>query len=162
MTTPISASRLQHIEDGIEDISDDIYTGTAWTAFTPTVTNVSLTGATMLAYYYRVGKTCIVSVQIVLGTAAPVSGSIILSTPFTARSSGRTGGITPLGTATLRDNSPAASYNAGVLYFSTTSVTIRFVDPTGGTITYAQTSATAPFTWASGDSIHVQYTMEIA
>lgn len=154
-TTPLSASRLQYIEDGIAELGE-------WTTYTPTFGNVSLTGATVTGRYTQVGKTVVGLARITTGTAAPVSGNITLTPPVSINTS-NFAGVSVVGVVTYRDTSSGLTVPGFALYSTTSSISLRVSDhsTTYGSITNT-TSSTIPFTWASGDIIDVEFTYEAA
>jgi hypothetical protein len=125
---------------------------TSWTAYTPTLTNVTLgTGGSVVGYYTTAGKLTIVNVYITLGTASfSVSGIITASLPTnrayasTARFTGTTrmaaGGTTYPGSVIASGgNMQVYAHNASGTYLSVTA-----------------TSATIPNTWAASNTCLIQ------
>ena len=135
-------------------------TGSAWTSYTPTWTNVNVTGATQASKYVQIGKLVVVRLSIVLGTASPVSGEIVASLPVTRATYGGTLNVTPLGTAILFDLSTPTLFFGTVSNATTTTVIIRPQSASGTYVSQALASSTVPFTWASGDEINATFVYE--
>jgi len=135
--------------------------GGAWTTWTPTFTNLS--GGTLnYSKYSQVGKTVFYKLKYTLAGAG-VSGRITFSTPVTMAT--MTAGEMLSGIATFYDTS-APDEKIGITeYVSTT--TIRLTASTADTsytgLSLATgSSATVPFTWATGDIIVVNGMFEAA
>lgn len=126
--------------------------GGAWAAYTPSwtasTTSPTLGTSTVTGRYRKMGKTVDVHISITIGTGFSAgSGNYTFGLPS---------GCVPLnaapsesfGTGTARDVAPSAtSRGYHVYYFSSTSVALFKADD--GQVM----SATAPFTWATGDRI---------
>jgi len=132
-----------------------------WTSFTPTgswSTNTTYTGS-----YRRVGDTAEFDVFIQV-SGAPTSASLTVNLP-----SGMTidttktqaGALNAFGIATIRDTA-TATYNARVLYSSTTAVAIYYGDDAASGVTYALVNQAAPMTWATSDFVQMRFSVPIA
>lgn len=140
-------------------VNDDL-PNAAWTSWTPTLTNIDVGAGSVTALYARLpNKTIIASIVFSLGAGASVTGAITFSLPVTSVSYAGTAGVMQLATAGLRDASAGDTFVGSVNWLSTT--TAFFVYYQTNLIT-AATSATAPFTWASSDQIHAQFTYQAA
>jgi hypothetical protein len=128
----------------------------AWADWTPTLTNLS-GGAITYAKYTQVGKTVHFRFRYALaGTGVGTEVTITLPVAPVADLVASA----PLGTTMYVDASAGAIYQ-GMAYWDGTTMTIRrYITSTSGQL--SALSATQPFTWATGDSIHVEGTYEAA
>lgn len=146
-SSPLSAARLQYMEDGIAALG-------VWVAYTPTLGNFTLGNGTMTARWTQIGKTVLFSVRIVLGSTSAVTGVIQIGTPVTAAAAGWQC------IATLADTGTNFYY---AFPLSVTTLVELYVLNTAGTYaTPSNTSATVPFTWTSTDVITVAGFFEAA
>lgn len=135
-----------------------------WQAYTPiwtaATTNPSIGNGTLAGRYTVIGKTCICSIKIVMGsTTSYGSGNWEFSIPLNAADNNAQ---TFIGFAHLRDTG-VASYErfAQIIPSSYAGKINRFNDPTQGT-NNSTINATVPFTWGNGDSIDIIIFYEIA
>lgn len=121
-----------------------------WTAYTPTVTGITLGASTLAARYAKVGKTVFFEIRLILGAGFNVTGNFVFTTPsaFSASMSAKI-----LGNFGAYDTSAAARYS-GQVYNSSTTEIICYTHSQGATAG-AALAATVPFTWASGDQIFI-------
>ncbi len=139
--TPLSAARMQHIEDGIADLGAD------WASYTPTLGGATLGNGSATGAFVQIGKTVAFRAQFTLGSTSTVTGNFTISLPVTASNGNfvATGTIEDSGTARL----PAMCFG------QTTSVLVYAIG-TDTTFAYFRPfSATVPFTWTTGDFILV-------
>ena len=112
-----------------------------FTTFTPTFTNLTVGNGTVEAYYTRIQDLVGVFVNIVFGSTTSISGDVNLTLPLNRVSGTRL----PLGNCMFSDTG-TGSFVGFVLSSTTVSqVIIRY-----GT-SVVPLSATAPFTWTTGD-----------
>lgn len=132
--------------------------GEAWTSYTPSWTNITIGNGTVSAKYGRVNKIIIVRATFTLGSTSAVTNYGIISLPITA--------------------AVDKSYGGGVNYFdtsanytvpgyfdqssSTTGVTFGSLKADQTFVYGAGLSATAPFTWATGDAMFFNFWYEAA
>jgi len=134
---------------------------TTWTAFTPTWNNLTVGNASQEARYTQVGKTVSFWVKLELGSTSSVSTEPRMNFPIEARSA-------------------AAGQDAQLQYCYIDSGTMRYFGTSDGLIntqatfrlhafnsstTYLSTSqitSTLPFTWTTGDIIHICGSYEVA
>jgi hypothetical protein len=127
----------------------------AWTAYSPTLTNITSTAPTQSFAWSQVGKTVFVRGVYFLGSAPSVTGTIGISLPVTAS------GTEHVGTCRLLD-AATQSYTGVVYHATTTRIDLYAI---GTASTYAQwfaTSSTVPFTWGTGDGFTFYITYEAA
>ena len=135
--------------------------GTAWTAFTPTWTNLTVgTGGNALntGVYQQHGKVVFYRVQMVFGTRAPSMGSapnfVAPVTPKTSQYVASNGMCANVGYANLLDT--GVTEWLGFVRINSSDLTkfdIVVSETTGTYGRVGQPSSTIPFTWAAGDGI---------
>lgn len=137
------------------------YDGANWpivsrgsTTFTPSLTGWASTGGSVLFAEYKISDGF---VQLKMGLelgSAPTVGDVRLTPPVPI--STLLPDLSPLGSAICIDTSATVRSMAAVLHNATGStarVLPHFVS--GTTVTVVATSSTVPFTWASGDELHL-------
>lgn len=154
-TSPLSAARLNNIEAGIASIG-------TWTSYTPSWTNISTSGATNFGRYAEFGKLVFVNAALTTGTATPVSGSITLSLPVTARTTGLNPGMDTWGNVHFRDVSTGTGYTGVVVYATSTTVTLRALNASGTYLANQTTTNGIPFAWDTGDIVTASFSYEAA
>jgi hypothetical protein len=161
-TRPASPSEGMTIYETDTDLAL-IYTGTAWqpivnvgdwTAYTPTLTNITIGNGTVVARYQQIGKTTTVFFKLTFGSTTAFPGGVPnFSLPFTAaRELGRVvnTNLQDAGTADL----------PGLSYASQTGVFIGVQNVSGTYPFINDVSATVPFTWTTSDTVTCQLTYE--
>jgi hypothetical protein len=127
-------------------------------SFTPTWSNLTVGNGTLnYATYVRVQNLVFVQVQFTLGSTSAVTGNAFIAAPVTPAN----GVQGPCGVSVFADASASATYT-GV-----TSMNIGFlqaipVNVAGTYGLFAPTSATIPFTWATGDVLQFEATYRVA
>lgn len=133
-------------------ITDHATEANALSTYTPVNTGVTLGAGTLTAVYRMLdAKTCYFRWVFVLGAGSAIATDAAIGLPFTAN------GIATIG-AVYRDQS-AALFVPGCVYALGAAATL--VQPVAAS-NAGKVSATVPFTWASGDSIIVEGTYDIA
>lgn len=134
-----------------QDIDTSVGTGLlAWTAFTPTLTNITKgTGPTEAYHYAQLGKIVIARYKLVLGTSGAVTGLMTFTLPVTASSNA----VNQITNVLLSDS--GTTLNPGTATIATTTTVTLQAQNAGGTYLYSvATSATIPFTWAVNDGVY--------
>ena len=130
---------------------------TAWTSYTPTITNFTLGNGTVTARYKLIGKTLLLQCKIVFGSTSSISGSPIFYMPFSAKISNMQGTanilIQDFGTAYYKAMSADGAGNYFYIYAESANGT--YVRDIG-------ISSTVPMTWASTDYFIINGTYEAA
>lgn len=125
--------------------------GGAWTAFTPTWTNLTVGNGTVEAAYLQWGKRVEVRGRITFGTTTSVSGGFTASLPVAPKA-----GTFMIGVAKGEDASAASARTVGCvdILSSVWGTAVAFASTGNG-----GWNATAPFTWTTDDVIvwHVTY-----
>ena len=137
--------------------------GGAWTAYTPTWTNLTVGSATQEHAYVAAGKLHVVRIEITLN-GSTLSGQPEFTLPDGVSVHPQHADTAPLGSGFLLD---ASAGNGVFAYFcrsSTTAARVRLlaVSVFGAYTNVAGLSATAPFTWANSDRIEGTFTFEAA
>ena len=164
LNAPAHSTQHTNANDAIEAVESFLLgqTGNAWTAFTPTWTNLTVGNGTYnRAHYNLIGKTAIVEIDFVLGSTSAVTGDVTLTLPvLLARKTASSPGLFTLnffdtGVSNYLGSSLAAAgdaknwllraSNAGATYTQLTAL-----------------SSTIPFTWGTNDRIQFSATFEIA
>lgn len=127
--------------------------GSAWTAYTPTLTNATVGNGTVAGSYIQQGKLVSFRARFALGSTSTVTGNINLSLPFAAAT-----GSLQLADCILED--AGVSVYPGVAELSGSVASVRATGASGTYATQVQVGPTVPFTWASGDAVNVQGTYE--
>lgn len=120
----------------------------AWTAYTPSLTNITLGNGTLAFYYTQIGKIVFVKGTFNMGSTSSISGNMTFSLPVTANSNA----IYQTFQATILDQGTA--WVDGVIKIeSTTTISVsgRTTNATYGTL--PGTSSTVPMTWANTDFV---------
>ena len=147
-----------------QDIDTAVGTGLlAWTAYTPTLTNITKgTGPTEAYHYAQLGKQVIVRGSITLGTGGTLSGSPRFSLPVNASTNQATH-AGPIGLAQFTDASAPGTDTFGYAFlFSNTTVQLSIFNAAGTYLTFSSLSSTVPITWTVSDRIRFQFNYEAA
>lgn len=153
-------------QQSIKAYVDDTTNNAAWTSFTPSWTNLTVTGSTVVAKYSQIGKTINFRISCTLGGGNAPSGTVTVTLPVSAHvdeyattqgsinvkcSYVDTGTTTYEGSGSLAD--------ADTLQLKIWDVTGSYVDITGSN---TNLSATQPHSWANTDVILIRGTYEAA
>jgi hypothetical protein len=135
----------------------------AWTAYTPTWTLFTIGNATQAFYYYQVGKAVFVKGSVTFGSTTAVGTPASPGPTFTLPVTSVTYPNTAVGwgQASLRDEG-TNTFQGELWWRSTTTAAVRASSVSGTLLANSILSNTAPFTWATGDSIHVSFFYEAA
>lgn len=125
----------------------------AWTAYTPTVSGITIGNGTFSASYARVGKNVTLKVRFTLGSTSAITGAATFSLPVNATGFG-------YGTANL--NCAGSNYQGVALISGSTNVIANAVNSAGTYAVQSSTSATIPATWATGNVISLTISYEAA
>jgi hypothetical protein len=132
-----------------------------WQSWTPTWTNLTVSGSTVTARYSQVGKTVFFRVAVVLANGNVPSGSISFTLPVTAASYAGTATLPPIGQAVYFD-AGTASYDGFISFNSTTTAVLYVMAANGTYATTTSLSSTVPFTWGNTDEFLLQGYYEAA
>lgn len=135
--------------------------GGAWTSFTPTFANGVVEGnGTKLGKYAKIGNTLYVYVEFVLGSTSAINSYILLTLPFTSAFTYPTG--CPVGQVLFRDAGVAFYYGNVIGNGTTTGFELANLNVASTYPNYATVSASAPFTWGTGDFFSATFIYEVA
>jgi hypothetical protein len=127
----------------------------AWQSWAPTLSGGWANGNGVWdAYYCKIGKTVFVQASFVIGTTTTKGSGLVCSLPLTAKRASFQSFF-----------AMSSSYTAGVLqgYIDTTSTyTLVALSAAATYVTRTQITSTVPATWATGNSIQVSFTYEVA
>jgi hypothetical protein len=132
---------------------DSAFDVAGWTAYTPTLTNITLGNGTLSAAYAQIGKTVAVRFILTLGSTSSVSGTISVSNPVTGTS-------THTGTCYMND-ATGGIYNGTVIVASTT-FTMRAHNSSATYSTLTAFSNTIPVAPAVNDQYVATFVYEAA
>jgi hypothetical protein len=130
----------------------------AFTAYTPTFTNLTVCNGTVDFKFIQIGKFVHVQGGILFGSTTSISANVEITLPVTAAS---VLNFPNIGVAQFHDASTSNRYFGAVVLNSTTAAGPRL----SGVSTYVLnvgTNATIPFTWTTGDHILMTFIYEAA
>ena len=125
----------------------------AWTAYTPTLTNLTLGNGTMVAAYCKIGRLVNHRIKIIFGSTTSVGGNIGIAPPVTPNANYVYG----IGSVNFED--ALTNVFPGVQY---ASGTLKVLDSSGTHTFEAIVNATNPMTWTTDDKIHIRGSYESA
>lgn len=120
----------------------------AWQAFTPTTTGITLGNGTIVASLERFGKTILFRITFTFGSTSVITGAPTFTLPVTAQSN-----LWSVD-ATVLDASAGAFFTGRAVATSQTVVTAKTLPGTAGNA-LNNMSATAPMTWVAGDILTI-------
>lgn len=136
-------------------------TGGGWSlqSWTPTWTNLTVSGSTVTAKYIQIGKNVFYHITVVLAGGNVPSGAVSFTLPVTS--------ITYPGTSTLPHIGDASyfitnAYSGYVVWVTTTTARLVVTNASATYSTDANLSATVPNTFTNGSEIHCQGWYEAA
>lgn len=131
----------------------------AWTAFTPSWTNLTPgSGATNAGAWTSIGKTVMFRVRVTLGTSPSVGSGVSFVLPVNLHGGYHTGQRQVIGTASA-DDANGSGWPGVTVPFSASTVGARFINTGSGGIHSGITSS-FPFTWVATDSLFLEGTYE--
>lgn len=148
-----------NIQTLAQDIDTSVGTGLlAWTAWTPTLSGMSLGNGTATFRYAKLGKTVHIRGLVTFGTTSTMTGPLDISLPLNISSTGY-GFAQALGNASYY-----STLFYGCLVFVGNLAYLRPVvyNAAGTYATSADLSATVPFTWNNGKTLMISATYETA
>lgn len=164
LTSDISASNaLKKATIGQILGSNPTSIGAAWASWTPTWTNLTVSGSTVVAKYIQIGKTVFFRVSVVLGSGNAPTGGVTLTLPVTAASTYEFDAANGeyVGEAHYLDTSNAAY--GGTVRVQSSTIAKTNVWNSGSTYTTGnEVSSSVPFTWGDGDKFFLKGTYEAA
>lgn len=137
----------------------------AFPSWTPTLTNLTIGNGTVTAKYWRIGKLVVYRLHIVLGSTSSVSNNaagVSFSLPVTRVAYPGTATLVPMGQVRFYDLNLTTGNEGQVINSSTTTGGLAVFDASATYLKSAVMKDTVPFTWATGDEVHVQGWYEAA
>lgn len=128
----------------------------AWSAFTPTATNITQGTGTYDCAYFQLGKMVAAQYKFTLGGTSAIGSGVTLTLPVTAKKA-----LAFRFPVQLQDTGNA-SYNGAAVNTSTTVLRIYANAASGSYVTDADLSSTVPFTWGTNDVIEFTIVYEAA
>jgi hypothetical protein len=126
----------------------------AWTAYTPTNTNVTLGNGTQVARYQRIGRTIYVKYNLTFGSTTSYGGNVSIGLPVAAAATGQS-----VGSVSILDTGTANYVGVALVTESATVATIHHSVPGSNA---GAVNATAPMTWTTGDVLRMTVIYEAA
>jgi hypothetical protein len=165
LTSPDHATQHANINDAVEALETKVAIGNTvlgtYTAYTPTLTGVTLGNGTVTGSYCRVNNFVHVNGVFTFGSTSAITGTVGILAPVNIDSS-MSAGAFPFGIASLNDVSSGAFYVLELLYASATEFRLRAINTAGAYAVTVVVSSTIPLTWASGDILTWQTTYRAA
>jgi hypothetical protein len=128
-----------------------------WTAYTPTLSSITLGNGTLAGEYQQIGKLVNVNILLTLGSTSSVATFPRFSLPVTSATS-----TVPIyGNVNLIDTG-TQFYFGVVAYENTTTVQIYAQDTALATAQRTFIGGITPFTWATGDVMSLSFTYKAA
>jgi hypothetical protein len=145
------------MELGIQDLSDALATGSAWTTYVPTTTNITVGSGTIAAAYSRYGKTIIGRFSFTFGAGSAMGSAPTFTLPFAARAT-----ADPILARGYVFDSGTDYYDCYGLLNSTTQVAINIFSAAGAYLSRSTITATVPMVWTTNDVAALAFTYEAA
>jgi hypothetical protein len=130
-----------------------IGSGTAWTAFTPVWTNLTVGNGTNASYYQQIGKTVSVTVSFKLGTTSSVSSNPYFALPVAASSHYTTTLNYPLGLSWVVAGGTGYINVIGLNSATTGTAQLISILASGTYALASGSTSTVPGTWTTNDYI---------
>lgn len=151
--TPISAARLQHIEDGVAGI------GSGWATWVPTAFGLTIVDGTLTARYTQFGKTVLFNLWYTAGASDSWTTVFQFSLPVTTASIPNN---TPLGVASMLDGGSTSTRRSGTSMKSSSGGTETVFASVDSLATSGTVNSTVPWTWAATDVLYLRGMYEAA
>jgi len=136
--------------------------GTAWTSWNTTWTNLTEGNGVETAKYQQFGKSVKFRLGFVLGSGSSVGGAISFSLPVTSVSYSGTATVQPIGMVKIFDSSTGKRFNGHIYWATTTTARIKWFQVSGTAISDTDTDASNPMVWATSDEIYIEGFYEAA
>lgn len=145
---PVGKNRAPNMQT-LADIATALTS--AWTSWSPTLTNLTQGSGTLSGKYRRVGKTVDFRLLFVFGAGSAVGTNPTTTLPVTPHADYITSNLSNgIGDIRILDVSAGGLFNTNHFYYS------------GSSTWTINVSATTPMTWASGDQLLIRGTYESA
>lgn len=154
--TPVEGMRIYETDTDRElayDGSNWIIMSEPTQSWTPTFTNTTLGNGTVAGGYKRSDGWIDVTAQFTFGSTSAVTGNVSVSLPIALSTT--SGANDATFSCTMFDSSAGAYYLGRCPILTTTSLGVRAVLASGTYASFADTSSTVPFTWATSDTMQI-------
>ena len=166
LTSPSHALQHADINDAVEALQTKVAIGNTvlgtYTAYTPTWTSLTVGNGTVSSAYCQVNNFVHYVGVFTLGSTSVVTGGPVVSMPITAGTPFSSGLLAPYGICSFFDTSAGQLFDGIVMSTSGTTGLMRVGNTSGTYLIGNNTSATVPFTWATGDRINWNFTYRAA
>ena len=156
---PLNATEVGYLEGVTSSVQTQLNAKpdggvSSWQSWTPSWTNFTLGNGSVISRYSQIGKIVFISITITWGsTTSATASSMAISLPISANTNGSN-----IGFGFLRDSSAAIGY-LGTMELNSSTTAIFGHNQSGSNSTV---TATAPFTWAVGDTMKMNGFYEAA
>lgn len=155
-TVPTFATGEELLASKLQTGSDlDSALSGVWTAWTPTITNMTLGNGTITAAYRRIGKTLDYRFRFLLGSTSAVGTQPLFTLPYTP--SAFYTSTEPMGDVMLLDQA-VATRRGSTRFFSGSTLEVLCYTTTG---VLATITTSVPHTWNTGDVMSCAGTIEL-
>jgi hypothetical protein len=158
LTSPSHAQQHSDINDAMEAVQTKLAIGNTvvgtYTAYTPTMTNVTIGNGTFSTAYCRVNNFVHYYGIFTLGSTSAVTGTPLPSLPINSSTDFANNASMPYGTIMFNDVSTTQVFNGVLVSNVTATFAASRIANTASTYSVVTgLSSTIPFTWATGDKI---------
>jgi hypothetical protein len=155
----LGASAIRTLGDGIDT---SVGTGLlTWTAYTPSLSGLTLGNGTLAFYYAKLGKTVNVRGTITFGSTSVITTAVDIGVPFNMPTTNGYVFAHPFGFANYYNGSNIF-YGTNVYVGNTSSLRAVATQVAGTYATSVDLNASIPFTWSTGRQLFVNYTYQAA
>lgn len=131
----------------------------AWTAFTPSWTNLTLGNGSVSAAYSKFNKILFVTVKVTLGTTSSLGDPVRMTLPASLTQD--TASQDAVGLGSYGDTG-VAGYSGLIAVFSSTVVAVNVYNASGTYLAPNTVNNTRPFTFGNTDTIQFQFITRLA
>lgn len=132
----------------------------ATTSYTPTITNFTTGNGSVAGSYYQLGKQVFGRAAFTFGSTSAVGGVITITLPVT--SVAYTADREQIGYGVAYDDSATTPFTLAALWASTTTLKVWNQDASGTSLKNVAISSSLPMTWATSDTLTVEFRYEAA
>jgi len=168
LTSPSHAQQHSDLNDAMEAVQTKLAIGNTvlgtYTAYTPTWTNLTVGNGTQNFKFARVNNLVHVNGYLTWGSTTSITGLLVnLTLPISSSAVYSSVNFVTYGGAIFFDTSANNVYQAeGVSVTSNSVARLRMVVVSGTNVLNSNITSAAPFTWATGDQIAINFTYEAA
>lgn len=153
----LTAAEMNAIGENLDAI------GGAWTAYTPSWTNLTVGNATQASAYISAGSLHVVRILLTFGSTTSISGQPEFTLPNGVSMSSAYVPTSLLGTGNAQDANAGIAYSLNIWRSSSTAARARFIAQQVATyVRDAAISSSVPMTWATSDILSGTFVFEAA